>query len=599
MALFTTTTVMEDGASGKKRKTTTQTQQMVQAAQIGSTLKPAGKTGKNAIIQPAPVGWKQNHTADSMGTKPVQQDWYSTFLRDQYTKKNFGETVSAALSVAEGKKQYEQAVKNADSGVVTDMRAIRLPEKAKERWDNSDAAFRMVLDQNFKTLAKQKTADDLMNQFWSAPLVSANDRPFPKPTADSKLENELRWASAAAGVDYTSKLEQSIREVNWEQAQARNLTLKQISERYPISASALSVLMTPAKVPALVQAAASKLAGQEPDPNSAAYLGANIQTGLRDPVRERLAVRYGEEAAEGYDTAMSIADGLYSAVLVGGGVAADALEAGKSAAAKYTELIAQGATPKEAAARAGVAGTLELLDASGVADEAVGAAVKKIGLLDTLVELGRKVPGGAEIIRTAEEKKLFQAGMDMDRLNLTYNQQAELAEQLLQDNVFSDSEIGALAKLIKAEFSENTLSEFDQFGRYTDTREIVSRPSWRESEEYAKKMYPGFREQVSFDKNGVETKYGAKGSVRPDLYGEGTSVEVKNYLIETDGQANKLVKNVVRQYNQRKVQLPRDTQQIVLIDTRGQIIPEDRLLKIQEQILTETQLGMIVIFKVK
>ena len=42
-----------------------------------------------------------------------------------------------------------------------------------------------------------------------------------------------------------------------------------------------------------------------------------------------------------------------------------------------------------------------------------------------------------------------------------------------------------------------------------------------------------------------------KGSVRPDLYKSGSSVEVKNYLIETKSQSKQLVKNVVTQYNQR------------------------------------------------
>lgn len=72
-----------------------------------------------------------------------------------------------------------------------------------------------------------------------------------------------------------------------------------------------------------------------------------------------------------------------------------------------------------------------------------------------------------------------------------------------------------------------------------------------EAEEDAKKMYPDYRSQVSFDKDGNEVKYGTKGSVRPDLYKSGSSVEVKNYLIETKSQSKQLVKNVVTQYNQK------------------------------------------------
>ena len=41
--------------------------------------------------------------------------------------------------------------------------------------------------------------------------------------------------------------------------------------------------------------------------------------------------------------------------------------------------------------RAGLTAGVELLNASGMTDEALGAAVKKSGLLDTVVELGEFV----------------------------------------------------------------------------------------------------------------------------------------------------------------------------------------------------------------
>ena len=58
---------------------------------------------------------------------------------------------------------------------------------------------------------------------------------------------------------------------------------------------------------------------------------------------------------------------------------------------KFRALIAQGVSPEEAVLRAGLTAGVELLNASGMTDEALGAAVKKSGLLDTVVELGEFV----------------------------------------------------------------------------------------------------------------------------------------------------------------------------------------------------------------
>ena len=112
-------------------------------------------------------------------------------------------------------------------------------------------------------------------------------------------------------------------------------------------------------------------------------------------------------------------------------------------------------------------------------------------------------------------------------------------------------------------------------------------------------MYPDYRPQVSFDAYGNEVKYGTKGSVRPDLYQTGSSVEVKNYLLQTDGQANSLVNHVVTQYNKRNQMLPTGTQQIVLIDIRGQDVPRERIERIQQEILSRSGMGILVVFKIR
>lgn len=55
----------------------------------------------------------------------------------------------------------------------------------------------------------------------------------------------------------------------------------------------------------------------------------------------------------------------------------------------------------------------------------------------------------------------------------------------------------------------------------------TSRPTWRQSELDAATDFPGYADQKSFI-NGKEVSYGTKGSVRPDYYKEGFSVDTKN-----------------------------------------------------------------------
>lgn len=117
----------------------------------------------------------------------------------------------------------------------------------------------------------------------------------------------------------------------------------------------------------------------------------------------------------------------------------------------------------------------------------------------------------------------------------------------------------------------------------------TKRPTWRQSELDVGKQYEGqgFEAQKSF-KNGVEVPYGTKGSVRPELYKPGTSVEVKNYNVETAAGRASLEKNVVNQAIQRSTELPPGTTQKLSIDVRGQNVSRSQLNEVITNIETKT-----------
>ncbi|WP_229804756.1 LysM peptidoglycan-binding domain-containing protein [Paludibacterium paludis] len=113
----------------------------------------------------------------------------------------------------------------------------------------------------------------------------------------------------------------------------------------------------------------------------------------------------------------------------------------------------------------------------------------------------------------------------------------------------------------------------------------IARPSWRQSELDVglDLLDQGYRPQVSF-KNGLEVPYGTKGSVRPEYYRDGMSVEVKNYDVETEAGRLRLVRNVVNQAAQRLSNLPENTVQNLTIDVRGQSISRGELNRMLESI---------------
>jgi hypothetical protein len=137
----------------------------------------------------------------------------------------------------------------------------------------------------------------------------------------------------------------------------------------------------------------------------------------------------------------------------------------------------------------------------------------------------------------------------------------------------------AMAAAAKAELPQTRFAGMQ--GRIgVGNSESSPRPSWRQSElDVGVRLEgQGFKPQISF-KNGIEVPYGTKGSSRPEFFGNGVSVEVKNYNVETvEGRAN-LERNVVGQAVQRIDNLPTGTVQILNLDIRGQNISRAEINK--------------------
>ncbi len=114
-----------------------------------------------------------------------------------------------------------------------------------------------------------------------------------------------------------------------------------------------------------------------------------------------------------------------------------------------------------------VQAVLDAVGETGGFDDAVGAAVKKSGLMDTLVEWGRKLPGGKKVVQAVEDRvdaALMKLGMDFESLNLlpayrddmigltealnsyTDEEAAELVKELAQNVELTGTDIGDTVK---------------------------------------------------------------------------------------------------------------------------------------------------------
>lgn len=116
----------------------------------------------------------------------------------------------------------------------------------------------------------------------------------------------------------------------------------------------------------------------------------------------------------------------------------------------------------------------------------------------------------------------------------------------------------------------------------------VGRSSPRQSEIDVSGLNPNHRPQVSFS-HGREVSYGSRGSVRPENFRVGEALEVKNYdVLQPSNRAN-LYNTVHGQYLQRISNLPKGTHQRIVIDIRGQNVPESTLMRVRSNIQTITR----------
>ena len=92
---------------------------------------------------------------------------------------------------------------------------------------------------------------------------------------------------------------------------------------------------------------------------------------------------------------------------------------------------------------------------------------------------------------------------------------------------------------------------------------------------------------------------GAKESVRPDYYKVGHSVDLGGRRIIKKKKRRNLVRNIVKQYEQRLMHLPEGSKQSVQIDLRGQNVSDEVLTKLYTEITQKTNGGVSISFKVK
>lgn len=113
-----------------------------------------------------------------------------------------------------------------------------------------------------------------------------------------------------------------------------------------------------------------------------------------------------------------------------------------------------------------------------------------------------------------------------------------------------------------------------------------NRPTWRDSETDAL-IGTDYEPQVSF-KNGRVVASGRRGSVRPEGYRPGSSIEVKNFDITSKSGRYNLYKNVTKQVLSRATNLPKGTVQTIIIDVRGQKVNQGLLNSTRNKLQTLT-----------
>lgn len=111
------------------------------------------------------------------------------------------------------------------------------------------------------------------------------------------------------------------------------------------------------------------------------------------------------------------------------------------------------------------------------------------------------------------------------------------------------------------------------------------RPTSQQSELDAAADFPGWQSQQSY-KQGRPARYGAEGSVRPDLSHptHPMHLDVKNYDLTVSGNRYNLYSELARQAESRAANLPSGSFQGVILDIRGQSIDPAVLQRIPTNI---------------
>lgn len=176
-------------------------------------------------------------------------------------------------------------------------------------------------------------------------------------------------------------------------------------------------------------------------------------------------------------------------------------------------------------------------------------------------------------------------------------------EKVFKDNVVAYESFGEILALIgmgiitSGTANSGLVLKKEKEGVYIEESGTeTSRPTWRQSELDAAKDFPDYDAQKSFIK-GEEVPYGTKGSVRPDYYKDGYSVDIKNYNVESASGRSNLARNIEKQYYQRIENLPEGTNQSVVIDIRGQNVTDADLSALYDDIMKRTGNGVEVLFK--
>jgi RHS repeat-associated protein len=123
---------------------------------------------------------------------------------------------------------------------------------------------------------------------------------------------------------------------------------------------------------------------------------------------------------------------------------------------------------------------------------------------------------------------------------------------------------------------------------------VNRRPTWQQSEQDI--VTSDYQQQVSFS-NGKVVGNLTKGSVRPEGYKRGASIEVKNYRFSTENGIKSMINNVVKQVRQRNANLPKGTVQNVVLDIRGQDLSVKQMQTIRQRLLTQAGNNVNVSFK--